>query len=193
VGSDSVARVTAELILTSRDDARRLVAPLGRRWSHVQAVGRAAEQIAGPLGLNQELLASACWLHDIGYAPQLVDTGMHAIDGARHLRRCGWDERIVSMVAHHSCAILEAEERGLSAALAEFARPPREYEDAVCFCDMTTGPDGETVDARDRLDEIEVRYGPDHLVTRFIRRARPEILSAVSRVEDRRAGGVRSA
>ena len=96
----------------------------------------------------------------------------------------GWDERIVSMVAHHSCAVLEAEERGLSADLEEFARPPGEYEDAVCFCDMTTGPDGLTVDVRDRLDEIEVRYGPDHLVTRFIRRARPEILSSVSRVED---------
>lgn len=69
--------------------------------------------------------------------------------------------------------------------LAEFERPDREYEDAVCFCDMTTGPAGTDVGARDRLDEIEARYGPDHLVTRFIRRARPEILAAVSRVEDR--------
>ncbi|GGR71987.1 hypothetical protein GCM10010197_44230 [Nocardioides luteus] len=118
---------------------------------------------------------------------------MHAIDGARHLRRMGWDERVVSMVAHHSCALLEAEERGLSAALDEFERPPAEYEDAVCFCDMTTGPAGADVSAPDRLDEIEVRYGPDHLVTRFIRRARPEILAAVSRVEGRRSGAARSA
>lgn len=179
--------------MAARDEARRLVEPLGRRWLHVAAVGRTAERVGAELGLETDVLAAACWLHDIGYASELVDTGMHAIDGARHLRRQGWDERIVSMVAHHSCAVLEAEERGLSADLAEFDRPPREYEDAVCFCDMTTGPDGATVDAQDRLDEIEVRYGPDHLVTRFIRRARPEILSAVSRVEDRRTGGVRSA
>ena len=142
----------------------------------------------GPeLGLRIELLGAACWLHDIGYAPALVDTGMHAIDGARHLRRTGWDERIVSMVAHHSCALLEAEERDLSSELAEFERPQREYEDAVCFCDMTTGPTGANVSAPDRLEEIEVRYGPDHLVTRFIRRARPQILGSVSRVEERRA------
>ena len=181
------------LLTDARSEARRLVEPLGRRWLHVSAVGQKAERIGLELGLHAELLAAACWLHDIGYAPELVETGMHAIDGARHLRRTGWDERIVSMVAHHSCAVLEAEERGLSADLLEFARPPRDYEDAVCFCDMTTGPDGATVDARDRLEEIEVRYGPDHLVTRFIRRARPETLSVVSRVEDRRAGGARSA
>lgn len=92
------------------------------------------------------------------------------------------------MVAHHSYAILEAEEQGLSAALDEFERPPGEYEDAVCFCDMTTGPAGADVNVRDRLDEIEVRYAPDHLVTRFIRRARPEIVGAITRVEGRLTG-----
>ncbi|MDR7313020.1 hypothetical protein J2S40_004078 [Nocardioides luteus] len=112
---------------------------------------------------------------------------MHAIDGARYLRRTGWDERIVSMVAHHSCAILEAEERGLAHELADYQRPPEVYEDAVCFCDMTTGPDGSPVIVRDRLAEIEVRYGPEHLVTRFIRRARPQIIDAVVRVDERRA------
>lgn len=178
----------SDALSAARDEARRLIEPLGRRWQHLAAVGRKAESVAPDLGLDVDLLASACWLHDIGYAPELVDTGMHALDGARFLQRTGWDERIVSMVAHHSCAVLEAEERGLSADLAEFARPPREYEDAVCFCDMTTGPGGEAVDARDRLDEIEVRYGPDHLVTRFIRRARPEIFGAVTRVDGRRAG-----
>lgn len=182
-----------ELLTNARDEAQRLVEPLGRRWLHLAAVGRKGENLAPVVRLDRELLAAACWLHDIGYAPELIDTGMHAIDGARYLRRAGWDERVVSMVAHHSCAILEAEERGLSAALDEFERPPTEYEDAVCFCDMTTGPSGADVAAPDRLDEIEVRYGPDHLVTRFIRRARPEILAAVSRVEAKRSDAARSA
>ena len=181
------------LLKAAQDEARRLVRPLGRRWDHVSAVGRLAGELGAELGLEAENLAAACWLHDIGYAPELIDTRMHAIDGARHLRRTGWDERIVSMVAYHSYAVLEAEERGLSAELAEFERPPAEYEDAVCFCDMTTGPDGATVRASDRLDEIEARYGPDHLVTRFIRRARPEILAAVGRVDDRRGPAERAA
>lgn len=181
------------MLTNARDEAQRLVEPLGRRWLHLAAVGRKGENLAPVVRLDRELLAAACWLHDIGYAPELIDTGMHAIDGARYLRRAGWDERVVSMVAHHSCAIMEAEERGLSAALDEFERPPTEYEDAVCFCDMTTGPSGADVAAPDRLDEIEVRYGPDHLVTRFIRRARPEILAAVSRVEAKRSDAARSA
>lgn len=183
-GSASVSRVS-ELLPAARNEARRLVEPLGRRWLHVSAVGGVAEAIGHPLALDADALAAACWLHDIGYAPQLVDTGMHAIDGARYLQRTGWDERIVSMVAHHSFAILEAEERGLARELAEFERPPAEYEDAVCFCDMTTGPAGTTVSARERLEEIELRYGPEDLVTRFIRRARPEIFAAVARVEER--------
>lgn len=174
-----------ETVDAARLEAHQLVAPLGRRWKHLSAVGRRAERLGQQLSLDAELLAAACWLHDIGYAPRLVETGMHAIDGARYLRRTGWDERIVSMVAHHSCAFLEAEERGLSAELAQFARPPAQYEDAVCFCDMTTGPDGSPVVAHDRLAEIEDRYGPDHVVTRFIQRARPEILAAVARVEER--------
>ncbi|TQL66458.1 putative nucleotidyltransferase with HDIG domain [Nocardioides albertanoniae] len=185
--STDVGRVP-DLLSAAKDEAGRLVEPLGRRWQHLSAVGEKAEALGEDLRLDVELLAAACWLHDIGYAPELVDTGMHAIDGARHLRREGWDERIVSMVAHHSYAVLEAEERGLSTELSEFASPPTDYEDAVCFCDMTTGPDGTTVDAADRLDEIETRYGADHVVTRFIRRARPEILGAVARVRAARGG-----
>lgn len=130
VGDASVGQVS-ERLSAARDEARRLIEPLGRRWHHLSAVGRLTERVGPELGLAVELLAAACWLHDIGYAPELVDTGMHAIDDARHLRRTGWDERIVSMVAHQSCALLEAEERGLSADLDEFARPPREFEDAV--------------------------------------------------------------
>lgn len=134
-----------DALSAARDEARRLIEPLGRRWQHLAAVGRKAESLGPQLNLDVKLLAAASWLHDVGYATELVDTGMHAIDGARHLRRTGWDERILSMVAHHSCALLEADERGLSAELAEFARPPGEYEDAVCFCDMTTDPAGADV------------------------------------------------
>ncbi|MET8519768.1 HDIG domain-containing metalloprotein [Nocardioides sp. NPDC004968] len=177
----------------ARAEAQRLVEPLGRRWMHLQAVGRCAEGVADALALDRLSFPAAAWLHDIGYAPELIDTGMHAIDGARYLARQGWDPLIVSMVAHHSCALLEAAERDLSDALNDFERPPADYEDAICFCDMTNGPAGDPVAASDRLDEIEVRYGPDHLVTRFIRKARPEILGSVSRVQDRLAGVPRPA
>jgi putative nucleotidyltransferase with HDIG domain len=100
------------------DLARSLLeVALPRRWAHSQGVGHQAVRIA-PVVDTPAVLAAAAILHDIGYAPDLVDTGFHPVDGARYLRRLGADERVVSLVAHHSCAAMEAEERQLSDALA---------------------------------------------------------------------------
>ncbi len=166
------------------DEAGRLVRPLGRRWLHVRAVAACAEQLSSPLGLAPELLTAAAWLHDVGYAAELQDTGFHPVDGARHLRRSGVDELIVSLVAHHSWAVHEARVRGFKEDfLAEFATPPQSYADALCYCDMTNGPGGDPVSAADRLDEIQVRYGAGHTVTRFVELAREDILASVARVE----------
>jgi hypothetical protein len=49
------------------------------------------------------------------------------------------------LVAHHSCAVIEAEERGLAHVLTRgFTRPAQPLADALTFCDMTTSPDGST-------------------------------------------------
>jgi hypothetical protein len=50
-----------------------------------------------------------------GYVPSLEDTGCHQIHGARFLAREGYPKRLVALVAHHSAATCEAEERGLLA------------------------------------------------------------------------------
>jgi HD superfamily phosphodiesterase len=60
-------------------------------------------------------LEGAAWLHDIGYAPGLAVTGLHALDGARYLRDAQHaDAMLCRLVAHHSWAIIEARERGLA-------------------------------------------------------------------------------
>ena len=95
---------------------------------------------------------------------------------------------LCQLVAHHSCAIIEASERGLAEVLAlEFEPAPQELSDALTYCDMTTSPDGELVPVEQRLAEIHDRYGPGHLVSRSIRRATPMILRAVEQVNDRAA------
>ena len=87
------------------------------------------------------------------------------------------------LVGHHSCASIEASERGLAEVLAlEFEPAPQELSDALTYCDMTTSPDGEIVPAEQRLAEIHDRYGPGHLVSRSIQRATPMILRAVEQV-----------
>lgn len=67
---------------------------------------------------------------------------------------------------------------------AEFPLPEDQFlVDALVWCDMTTTPDGEPTTAGDRIAEIVHRHGADTLVGRFIRRASPEIIAAVARVE----------
>jgi hypothetical protein len=160
-----------------------LAVELPRRWRHVRSVARRARWVAKELSLPDDLVAGA-WLHDIGYAHELVETGFHPLDGARYLQSVGVDGQVVSLVAYHSCAQIEADVRGLGAELAsEFSPADPALTDALLYCDMTTGPDGDYVRPADRLVEIRGRYGPDHEVTLFVERAASEILTVAGRVE----------
>src|SRR6266851_8262471 len=92
------------------------------------------------------------------------------------------------LVAHHSCAIIEAGERGLTDILNyEFDPAPYALASVLTCCDMTTSPDGQPVPVDRRLAEIHDRYGPGHLVSRSIQRATPMILRAVEQVHERAA------
>jgi hypothetical protein len=170
--------------------ARTLLADaLPRRWAHVQGVAARARSLAPAVGADAGLLEAAAWLHDIGYLPELATTGLHGLDGARYLRDIEHaDPMLCRLVAHHSCAVIEAEERGLVGILRrEFGLPPQPLADALTCCDMTTSPDGEHVHVDRRLAEIHDRYGSGHLVSRSIRRATPMILQAVGQVNARPA------
>ncbi|MDK9494701.1 HD domain-containing protein [Streptomyces katrae] len=169
-----------------------LAEPLPRRWSHSLGVAERARSLGSILGEDAALMEAAAVLHDVGYSPSIASTGFHPLDGARFLRdQEGLDERVVRLVAHHSCALLEAEERGLRHELStEFELERPELVDALIFCDMTTTPDGGHTSSEARVSEIVGRYGPDTLVGRFIQRAAPEIHAAVQRVEGRLATSV---
>jgi hypothetical protein len=134
-------------------------------------------------------VTASAWLHDIGYAPSLRDSGFHPLDGARYLRDSEQAPDMVRrLVAHHSCASNEAAERGLAADLArEFKPAPRDLTDALTYCDMTTSPDGHYMPVQQRLADIRSRYAPDDPVTRATDRSEPEIIAAVSRVTRRLA------
>ena len=166
-----------------------LQVPLPRRWAHVQGVATRACSLAPVLGADAELLQAAAWLHDIGYAPDLAVTGLHALDGAHYLRDVHQaDAMLCRLAAHHSYAIFEAGERGLADVLGlEFEPAPHGLSSVLTYCDMTTNPDGELVPVDRRLAEIHDRYGQAHLVSRSIQRATPMILRAVEQVQDRAA------
>jgi hypothetical protein len=168
--------------------AELLVAPLGDRWLHLQAVGARAEVLAAAVDEpDRALLINAAWLHDIGYSPEIATTGFHPLDGAAHLTALGYPQRLVCLVAHHSSARWEAQELGLADRLAEYELEDSPVLDALITADMTTGPQGQRVSFGDRLGEILGRYGPETAVNRAMRAAIPELGEAVDRTARRLA------
>lgn len=171
---------------SASDTARRLLWGLADRWRHTQGVVARAESVAAAAELDdKEFLVAAAWLHDVGYSPRLIDTGFHPLDAARWLAGRGMDRSLVGLVAHHSCACFEAVERGLDAELNRFERVEGVLADALTYADMTTSPTGEGVSVEDRIAEVRSRYSANDPVHRAVTRARPEILAAVRRTEER--------
>lgn len=177
----------SELVTYARAQASSLLGKhLPRRWVHVQGVADRACIVAPIFGESDgELLIAAAVLHDVGYSPEIAHTGFHPLDGARALRDTANNARLVALVAHHSCAYREAELRGLSGELVEWVDEETPLRDALWWADMTTSPDGVTVSFDERIKEIQERYGPQDLVTFFIRQAVSELRGAVERTEAR--------
>lgn len=174
------------MALMARQLGDELLSAMAPRWCHVRGVARRAEELAAGLdGAERHLVVAAAWLHDIGYADDLAVTGFHALDGARHLSRLGWPVSVCGLVAFHTGASFEAEERGMPEALSRFEAPPSHLLDTLTAADLSVGPDGSPVDARDRIAEILDRYDAGDPVHRAVRRSGPELLAAVGRTERR--------
>lgn len=166
--------------------ARRLLAgELPRRWAHSRGVARRAEQIAPAFSPeDQELLVASAWLHDIGYAAPVHDTGMHQLDGARYLARHGVPYRVCSLVAHHAGAAAVADLVGLADPLAAFDDERTAVRDALWYCDMTTGPDGTSMTFAERMAELRRRRTADDPVVRALVANEAERAAAVRRTEE---------
>jgi hypothetical protein len=161
--------------------AERLLSGTGDRWAHVRLVAKSVQDLAGASGGQLDALVAAAWLHDVGYAPELVVTGMHALDGAVYLARRGTPAEVVSLVAFHTGAEYEAEERGLVDELGGIERPAQEDLDLLILADLVSGPSGERMTIQDRLDGIMARYEPEHPVHRAVTRSRSYLESCCGR------------
>lgn len=177
------------MVITPSDAAalaEELLEALPQRWRHTQGVARAARSLAPLAGNNADLLETAAWLHDIGYSPALAQSGFHPLDGARHLSLMAAPMSLVTLVANHSNASVEAELRGLQDDLAEFIISDENVatlHPLLTYADMTTSPSGEQVCIVERLDEIYRRYPADHIVHRSIARAEQELLALTRSVD----------
>lgn len=162
------------------------------RLAHSEGVGRRADEISSQVSkVLRDDFISAAFLHDIGYSPAVARTGFHALDGAVYLAERGLAS-IAALVAHHSGSEVEAEVRGLGASLAQFDRPDPLAADALTYCDITTGPNGDRVTLEERLRDIRRRHGPDEPLRVSVDRAEADLRAAVLRVEERLASHVQS-
>jgi hypothetical protein len=165
----------------ARRAAEAELAALDQRLRHVTAVAELAASVPVELDADErDVLVSAAWLHDVGYSSRLVVTGFHPLDGARWLADKG-EQRLARLVAYHTGAAYEARNRGLVDELAEFEPEVSLVADLLTWCDLRTGPTGERVEPRERLAEIVRRYGAEHVVSRSVRSAEPELLATCDR------------
>lgn len=168
---------------TAAQTARELLS--GDRLAHTLAVGQRASQLGCTRLTPRDALrvASAGYLHDVGYGQQAVAVGWHPLDGARWLRAAGWPDDITRLVAWHSCAEVEGELRGLyDVAVADFGSPPTgPAVDVLVAADFTTGPTGQSVSLDQRIEDIRRRYSADSLVITALDRIEPQIRAATAR------------
>jgi hypothetical protein len=192
-GAAPYTRAVREMpsVADAEELAKELLTPLRDRWAHVQAVAACANGLTPAIDHedDRQLLVVAAWLHDIGYSPTLRDTGCHQIDGARYLTAEHYPARLCALVAHHSAAMFEAEERGLREDLETWSREESPAADALWMADMTTGPRGEEFHYDERLSEILNRYELASIVGRAVIRAEPVIRAAIERTRKRMADG----
>ncbi len=133
-------------------------------------------------GSDAESLVAAAYVHDVGYAPELAQSGFHPLDGARFVRARG-HERLAGLVAYHCSAEAEAIERCLFDELAEFADERSVLSRALTYCDLTTDAEGQRVEPTERLRGIRERYGPEAPEARALERSMPALLDDVRMVE----------
>jgi hypothetical protein len=172
------ARALAELTLADH---------LPDRWLHTQAVAREAIRLAVLPEVDREPLIIAAVLHDVGHSPVVARTGFHPLDGARFLTTRGYDRRVTALVAHHSGAAVEARLREV-AGLERFDAEASATRDALWYCDAVCGPTGEPTTPDERWAGIRCRYGPCHVVNRFLDVAEPRLRDAVDRTRARMDG-----
>lgn len=172
-----------DVVAWAKDEAERRVGPLGDRWLHTLGVVHRAKGLASAApAADRPVLIAAAYVHDIGYAPELVSSGFHPLDGAVWLRSQG-QERLAALAAHHSGARFQAIELGLVEQLDAFPEERSVVADLLTYSDLTTDRDGQPVTFSARLAGIDSRYARDSVVSRGMRAAASPLAAIMSRAE----------
>jgi hypothetical protein len=172
-------------VLWAQAAARQILGREVSRWAHTLGVVRQVKESLAMLPSEERsLVVAAAYVHDLGHDPCLRVTGCHALDGAMYVRKMGHPQ-VAAMVAQHSGARYEARLRGLAGQMSQFTFAGSSALDLLTYSDLMTDHRGQECSVEERLEGLAVRYGTDHIVTRAVQLAEPELRESVSRVESR--------
>lgn len=175
--------MTADLLADAAHLAAELLEADPPRFRHTVGVAARASFLTAAVERGDAAtLVAAAWLHDIGYAGPLRQTGFHPIDGALYLDRLGWPTDISALVAHHSGSRFLASALGLESHIGRYEFVTNALSDALTVADQCTGQHGELMGIEERLRDQLVRHGPDSCYARALPQRGPYIRSCASRV-----------
>jgi putative nucleotidyltransferase with HDIG domain len=174
---------SAELLAEAALLAAELLEADPQRYRHTLGVAARASFLTAAVEVEDAAtLIAAAWLHDIGYATSLRQTGFHSIDGALYLDRLGWPAEISGLVAHHSGSRFLASALGLDSDMERYDFVANALSDALTIADQSTGPRGELMGIEQRLRDQLVRHGPDSCYAEALPQRGPYIRSCATRV-----------
>lgn len=161
------------------------------RFHHILGVVRNMESLLTKINISRRwkpLLLQACYLHDIGYSPELNQYNYHQLDGAIFAAKQGYPKYIIATILFHSCAY-----EGVI-----YSRPDMKqmYEDhfvllddqdlmfidLVSYCDLHTSANGENTTLAQRVKNVVERYGDTHEVSKIMLSNVPHFRQIIDRV-----------
>lgn len=166
--------------------------PNSARFQHILGVVRCMENLRPRLNVPDDWkpdLLKACYLHDIGYSPQLNQYNFHPLDGAIFAREQGFSKPVVAAVLFHSCAYETVkvtrpdllpiyEEKN-----ADLDEQDRTFIDLVTYCDLHTSPTGQRITLEKRVQDVVDRYGEHHPVSRMMLANQKKYEETIERVK----------
>ncbi|NTU77296.1 MAG: HD domain-containing protein [Alphaproteobacteria bacterium] len=144
------------------EDVRCAFPEGAERYRHIAGVVQLADVIENNYGgFNGELKTAALY-HDIGYAETWCVTGFHPVDGSLVARQHGFSSAVIEAILYHSGSWDEARQKRPDLSIyydGECCMMQKALSRALTFCDLRTGPVGQSLSLAQRLADIRGRCG----------------------------------
>lgn len=165
--------------------------PAVPRFHHILGVVRNMESLLTKINIPRKwksLLLQACYLHDIGYCPELNQYNYHQLDGAIFAAKQRYPKCIIATILFHSCAyegVIYSRpdiKQIYEDQIALLDNQDLMFIDLVSYCDLHTSANGEHTTLAQRVKNVVERYGDTHEVSKIMLSNVPHFRQIIDRV-----------